>query len=164
MTRGLFNKREPAFVWNALKGTWQPATMLNIPQPTKRPRTHTVDIQRKIYQKTRGHLRPRSQSEINPTSPPAGAVASVHNPKDGHIANDGATRLPPLAEGSHTKHLDSHLLQNYLVVRSELILNQQVFLRLAKGPSTNQGCQDRACHPGSSQVRKLNRDKHKLAN
>lgn len=46
----------------------------------------------------REHLRPRSQSEITPpansTSPPVGAVASEHDPKDIHIT----TRLPPLAE------------------------------------------------------------------
>ena len=92
------------FVWNALKGIWQPAVVLNRPQPTERPRTYTVDIQGKIYQRTREHLRPRSQSEITPsagnTSPPVGAVASVLDPKDTHITNDSATRPPSLAEGN----------------------------------------------------------------
>ena len=98
------NNREPVFVWNALKGIWQPAVVLNRPQPTERPRTYTVDIQGKIYQRTREHLRPRSQSEITPsdgnTSPPVGAVASVLDPKDTHITNDSATRPPSLAEGN----------------------------------------------------------------
>lgn len=92
------NNREPVFVWNALRRIWQPATVLNRPRPTKRPWTYTVDIQGEIYQRTREHLRPRSQSEITPpansTSPPVGAVASEHDPKDTHIT----TRLPPLAE------------------------------------------------------------------
>jgi len=97
------NNREPVFVWNALKRIWQPAAVLNRPQPTERPRTYTVDIQGKIYQRTREHLRPRSQGEITPsagnTSPPVGAVASVLDPKDTHIAEDRATRLPSSAEG-----------------------------------------------------------------
>ena len=92
------NNREPVFVWNALRRIWQPATVLNRPQPSECPRTYTVNIQGKIYQRTREHLRPRSQSEITPpansTSPPVGAVASEHDPKDTHIT----TRLPPLAE------------------------------------------------------------------
>ena len=62
-----------------------------------------VDIQEKVYQRTREHLRPRSQNEITPsagnTSLPVGAVASVHNPKDTHITNDKAIRLPLLPEG-----------------------------------------------------------------
>ena len=98
------NNGEPMFVWSALKRTWQPAVVLNRPQPTERPRTYTVDIQGKIYQRTREHLRPRSQSETTPpsgnTSSPVGAVASVHNPKNAHTTNDRATRLPPLAEDS----------------------------------------------------------------
>ena len=98
------NNREPVFVWNALKRIWQPATVLNRPQPTERPRTYTVDIQGKIYQRTREHLRPRSQSELAPpsgnTSPPTSAVTSVHNPKAAHTTNNGPARLPPLTEGS----------------------------------------------------------------
>ena len=31
------NNQEPVFVWNALKGTWQPAAVLNRPQPTEHP-------------------------------------------------------------------------------------------------------------------------------
>ena len=82
------NNQEPVFVWNALKKIWQPATVLNRPQPTERPRTYTVDIQGKIYQRTREHLRPRSQSETTPsaddTSP---SVVSEHNRKDTNINN-----------------------------------------------------------------------------
>ena len=92
------NNQEPVFVWSALKKIWQPATVLNRPQPTEHPRTYTVDIQGKIYQRTREHLRPRSQSETTPpaddTSPPMSAVVSEHDRKDTHIT----TRLPPLAE------------------------------------------------------------------
>ena len=93
------NNQEPVFVWNALKKIWQPATVLNRPQPTERPRTYTVDIQGKIYQRTREHLRPRSQSETTPpaddTSPPVSAVVSEHGRKDTHIT----TRLPPVGRG-----------------------------------------------------------------
>ena len=84
-----------------MKKIWQPATLLNRPQPTERPRTYTVDIQGKIYQRTREHLRPRSQSETTPpaddTSPPVSAVVSEHDRKDTHI-----TRLPSLAEDRPT--------------------------------------------------------------
>jgi len=77
--------------------------VLNRPQTTELPRTYTVDIQGKTYQRTREHLRPRSQSETTPpannTTPPVGAVAPVHNPKDTRITSDTPTRLPQLAEG-----------------------------------------------------------------
>ena len=48
------NNREPVFVWNTLKNTWQPGTVLNRPQPMEHPRTYTVDIQGKVYQRTKG--------------------------------------------------------------------------------------------------------------
>ena len=76
--------------------------MLNRPQPTERPRTYVVDIQGKIYQRTRKDLRPRRQDRTNPpansTPPPASAVSSVHDPKDARIASDMAARPPPLAD------------------------------------------------------------------
>lgn len=96
------NHQEPVFVWNTLKKTWQRAAVLNRPQPTERPRTYAVDIQGKIYQRTREHLRPRGQVRTTPpansTSPPASAVSSVHDPKDTRIANDMAAKAPPLAD------------------------------------------------------------------
>ena len=83
------------FLWNALKRTWQPATLLKRPHPTDRPRTYTVNIKGKIYQRTRDHLRPRSQSEITPsagnTFPPVGPVASVHDPENTHSQQQNRT-------------------------------------------------------------------------
>ena len=78
--------------------------MLNRPQPMERPRIYTVDIQGKIYQRTREHLRQRSQSEIPPSAgsntPPISTVTPVADFKDAHIPNDKATRPPPLSEAS----------------------------------------------------------------
>ena len=96
--------REPVFVWNTLNNTWQPGTVLNRPQLKERPRTYTVEIQGKIYQRTRQHLRPRSQSEISSSadgnSSPISTVTPVDDSKDAHIPNDKATRPPPLSEAS----------------------------------------------------------------
>lgn len=96
--------REPVFVWNTLNNTWQLGTVLNRPQPKGRPRTYTVDIQGKIYQRTREHLRPRSHSEISPSAgsntPPISTVTPVDDSKDAHIPNDKATRPLLLSEAS----------------------------------------------------------------
>ena len=98
------SKQEPVFVWNSPKNIWQPGTVLNRPQPMERPRTYAVDIQGTIYQRTREHLRPRSQREVHVT-PSAGSnlpltVTPVHSSKDVHVRNDRVTRPPQLAEAN----------------------------------------------------------------
>ena len=100
----ILHNMEPVFVRNTLKNTWQPAIVLNRPQPTERPRTYTVDIQGKIYQRTREHLRPRSKNETAPSVssdlPPTHTVAPVYSPRDQHVPKDGAITPPPLAEAN----------------------------------------------------------------
>ena len=49
----ILNNMEPVFVRNTLKSTWEPAIVLNRPKPIPNPRTYTVDIQGKVYQRTR---------------------------------------------------------------------------------------------------------------
>ena len=104
--RKTLNNREPVFVWNTLKNTWQPGTVLNRPQPMERPRTYTVDIQGKIYQRTREHLRPRCQSEKKPSTgsntPSTGTVTPVDNSKDAHVPNDKTTGPPQLPDSTPT--------------------------------------------------------------
>ena len=68
------------------------------------PRTYAVDIQGTIYQRTREHLTPRSQSKVHVT-PLAGStlpltVAPVHSSKDAHVPNIRTIRPPQLAEAS----------------------------------------------------------------
>ena len=100
----ILHNMEPVFVRNTLKNTWQPAIVLNRPQPTECPRTYTVDIQGKIYQRTREHLRPRSKNETVPSVssdlPPTHTVAPVYSPRDQHVPKDGAITPPPLAEAN----------------------------------------------------------------
>ena len=100
----ILHNMEPVFVRNTLKNTWQPVIVLNRPQPTERPRTYTVDIQGKIYQRTREHLRPRSKNETAPSVssdlPPTHTVAPVYSPRDQHVPKDGAITPPPLAEAN----------------------------------------------------------------
>ena len=104
--RKTLNNREPVFVWNTLKNTWQPGTVLNRPQLMERPRTYTVDIQGKIYQRTREHLRPRCQSEKNPSTgsntPSTGTVTPIDNSKDAHVPNDKTTGPPQLPDSTPT--------------------------------------------------------------
>ena len=139
------NHQEPGFVWNALKKTWQRAAVLDRPQQTERPRTYAVDIQAKIYQRTREHLRPRRQDRTippaNSTSPPASAVSSVHDSKYARIARDwqpGPARWLMISLKTAHQHLNSHLLQSCLAVIGKLVLSQRVRLRWAKGPANNQ--------------------------
>ena len=124
--------------------------LLNRPQRTDRPRTYTVDIQGKIYQRTRERLRPRSQSEITPsagnTSPPVGGVASVHDPTKPTTEQPDFPRWQRVDLKTVLQHLNSKL-QTYLALRSKLTFNQQVGFQPVKGPASNQ----RARIPGQGE-------------
>ena len=59
--RRILNNQEPVYVRDTLRNTWKPAVVLSRPEPTRRPRTYLVDIQGKVYQRTREHLKPRGE-------------------------------------------------------------------------------------------------------
>ena len=59
---------EPVFVRNTIKKIWEPGVILNRPSPLREPRTYIVDINGKVYCRTREHLEPRSNNmprEVN---------------------------------------------------------------------------------------------------
>lgn len=58
----VLNNLEPVYVRNTLKNIWEPATILNRPNPVREPRTYLVNINSKIYQRTREHIKPRSDT------------------------------------------------------------------------------------------------------
>ena len=58
--RTLKNK-ESVYVRDSITRTWKPAIVLNRPQPMQRPRTYLVDIDGKVYQRTREHFKPRGE-------------------------------------------------------------------------------------------------------
>ena len=62
--RRILNNKAPVFVRDTLRNTWKPAVVLNRPQPVEYPRTYLVDVQGKVYQRTREHLKPRTKPEI----------------------------------------------------------------------------------------------------
>ena len=51
---------EPLYVRNTLKHIWEPATVLNRPDPLQNPRSYLIDLQGKVFRRTREHIRPRS--------------------------------------------------------------------------------------------------------
>ena len=56
------------FVRNTIKKIWEPGVILNTPNPIREPRTYVVDINCKVYYRTREHLKPRSNNmprEVN---------------------------------------------------------------------------------------------------
>ena len=53
---------EPVFVRNTIKKIWEPGAILNRPNPIREPRTYIVDINGKVYYRTREHLKPRSNN------------------------------------------------------------------------------------------------------
>ena len=53
---------QPVYVRNTLKGIWEPATVLSRPNPIQNPRTYLIEMQGKVYQRTREHLRPRQET------------------------------------------------------------------------------------------------------
>lgn len=54
-----FSSNQPVYVWNSLKHIWEPGKVFNLPNPGREPRTYLVEMQVKIYQQTRAHLRPQ---------------------------------------------------------------------------------------------------------
>ena len=59
---------EPVYVRNTIKKVWEPVVILNRPNSIREPRTYIVDINGKVYYRTREHLKPRSNNmpkEVN---------------------------------------------------------------------------------------------------
>ena len=54
-----FSRNQLVYVWNSLKYIWEPDKVFNLPNPGTEPRTYLVEMQGKIYRRTREHLRPR---------------------------------------------------------------------------------------------------------
>ena len=63
-----FNNMDPVWIKNTLQNIWEPATVLNRPNPMREPRTYLVEMRGKLYQSTAEHIRPRS-SRINIDEP-----------------------------------------------------------------------------------------------
>ena len=63
-----FNNMDPVWIRNTLQNIWEPATILNRPNPMREPRTYLVEMRGKVYQRTAEHIRPRS-SKININEP-----------------------------------------------------------------------------------------------
>ena len=58
----ILNNMEPVFVRNTIKKIWEPGVILNRPNPIREPRTYIVDINGKVYYRTREHLKARSKN------------------------------------------------------------------------------------------------------
>ena len=54
-----FSSHQPVYVWSSIKHIWEPGKVFNLPNPGREPRTYLGEMQGKIYQQTREHLRPR---------------------------------------------------------------------------------------------------------
>ena len=52
---------QPVHVWNTLRSVWEPARIFNRPNPAREPRTYVVEMNGRLYQRTREHLRPVSR-------------------------------------------------------------------------------------------------------
>ena len=58
----ILNNMEPVYVRNTIKKIWEPGVILNRPNPIREPRTSIVDINVKVYYRTREDLKPRSNN------------------------------------------------------------------------------------------------------
>ena len=56
------NNMDPVYVRNTIKKVWEPGVILNRPNPLREPRTYIVDINGKVYYRTREHLKPRGNN------------------------------------------------------------------------------------------------------
>ena len=64
--REILTNSQPVYVQNTLKNIWEPGKVLNRPNPEREPRTYAVEMDNKIYTRTRQHLRPRKCSKPTP--------------------------------------------------------------------------------------------------
>ena len=57
---------EPVYVWNSRKHIWEQGRIFSRQNPHREPRTYIVEMNGKLYQRTREHLRPKGTSEEPP--------------------------------------------------------------------------------------------------
>ena len=57
------DRNEPVYVWNSLKQVWEPGRVFSRPDPIREPRTYIVDLEGRLFQRTRRHLRPRMNAK-----------------------------------------------------------------------------------------------------
>ena len=62
----VLNSFEPVYVWNSRKHIWEQGRIFNRQNPDREPRTYIVEMNGKLYQRTREHLRPKSTTEEPP--------------------------------------------------------------------------------------------------
>ena len=62
----VLNSSEPVYVWNTRKHIWEQGRIFSRQNPHREPRTYIVEMNGKLYQRTREHLRPKGTSEEPP--------------------------------------------------------------------------------------------------
>ena len=55
---------EPVYVWNSRKHIWEQGRVFNRLNPDREPRTYIVEMNGKLYQRTREHLRPKNPEPV----------------------------------------------------------------------------------------------------
>ena len=87
---------QPVYVRNTLKGVWEPALVLSRPNPIQNPRTYLIEMQGKVYQRTREHLRPRQETSLTHKEDASNSdsfiVSKSHPP--GSTDNDDSCIVP----------------------------------------------------------------------
>ena len=63
----VLNQSEPLYVWDSRKHAWEQGRIFNRQNPDREPRTYVIEMNGKLYQRTREHLRPRSTDKKPPT-------------------------------------------------------------------------------------------------
>ena len=64
--REVLSNSQPVYVRNTIKSIWEPGKVLIRPDPKGEPRTYAVQMNNKIYTRTRQHLRSRQCSKPTP--------------------------------------------------------------------------------------------------
>lgn len=59
----VLNNSEPVYVWNSRKHIWEQGRIFNRQNPDREPRTYFVEMNGKLYQRTREHLQPKGTSK-----------------------------------------------------------------------------------------------------
>ncbi|KAJ7394742.1 hypothetical protein OS493_000572 [Desmophyllum pertusum] len=80
------SKSQPVYVWNTLKRIWEPGKILSHPNPVREPRTDIVEMNDKLYQRTREHLRPRSINKDPPMKEHDSILDRITYATDTHAA------------------------------------------------------------------------------
>lgn len=62
--KSALSQGENVYIWNDISHIWEPGKVIDIPNPLREPRTYRVELNSKVFTRTRDHLKPRASTRM----------------------------------------------------------------------------------------------------